>query len=69
MNVIKTFIPIFGEEADKIIQKLSPKSLDGREFNLIEPMVELVINTGAITIFNLRDKISLAQQMVGPVDE
>lgn len=69
MNVAKTFIPIFSEETDKIIKLMSEKHLDGKEFNLIESMTELVINAGAKTMFNLHDKILLAQQMTEPVDE
>lgn len=48
---------------------MNEKHLDGKEFNLMEIMNQLVINAGTITIFNLHDKISLAQQMAEPVDE
>jgi cytochrome P450 len=68
-NVIKTFIPIFEEETDKVVKSMSEKHLNRKEFNMVESMAELVINAGALTMFNFRDKISLAQQMAEPVDE
>lgn len=66
---MKTFLPVFGEETDKIVESMGEKYLDGKEFNLVDVMNQLVINIGVITIFNLRDKYHLSQEMAEPIDE
>ena len=62
-NVVKSFLPIFNEETDKIVKSINQNYLNGAEFNLLEMMAELVINTNNITIFNLHDQQFLAQQV------
>lgn len=66
---MRNFLPVFEEESDKLVAEMEDKYLDGKEFDLCEPIEKLVYITGAITIFSIRDKFDLALQMAEPIEK
>lgn len=67
--MLKSFLPVFEEESDKLVADMEENFLDGKEFDLCESITKMVYNIGGVTIFSLRDQLELSLKMQEPIDK